>query len=120
MPRAPKSTGAEGRPASDLRPRQAVRKKSPPKDPLWAARRQFRLIAAQIQKLSRRLRELQGQIPLPDDLREREEHRAPFTVGMHLRATLEGAVNDHLDPAAGALLAAIQVNQAQLESQFYE
>jgi hypothetical protein len=87
---------------------------------LSAHKRQLRLIAAQIKKLSRRLRELHGQIPLPEDFREREERQAPYTLEMHLRATMEGAISDHLEPAADALLAAVEVNTAMLESRFYE
>jgi hypothetical protein len=87
---------------------------------LSAHKRQLRLIAAQIKKLSRRLREVHGQIPLPEDFREREERLVPYTLEMHLRATMEGAIRDHLEPAADALLAAVEVNTAMLESRFYE
>jgi hypothetical protein len=117
---APGSSGAGRRPASAVRSGKTARRAGGPHNPLRSHKRQLRLIAAQIRKLSGRLRELYGQIPLPDGLTAREEHRAPYTVEMHLRATVEGAIGDHLEPAADALLAAVEVTNALLESQFYE
>ncbi len=117
---APGNAGTGRGPASVVRSGKTARKAGRPQDPLSVRKRQLRLIAAQIKKLSGRLRELYGQIPLPDDFKAREEHCAPYTVGMDLRAAVEGAISDHLEPAADALLAAVEVTNALLESQFYE
>jgi hypothetical protein len=117
---APGNTGAGRRPASGMQSGKTARKAGRSQDPLSAHKRQLRLIAAQIRKLSGRMRELYGQIPLPDDFKAREEHCAPYTVEMDLRAAVEGAISDHLEPAADALLAAVEVTNALLESQFYE
>ncbi len=82
-------------------------------------RRQIRMLAAWVDKVVVRLRELHGQIPVPPDLAKREEHRAPRTVAMNLRAAIEGTIHDHLEPAHNQLLAFLNVTEAQLQSQFY-
>jgi hypothetical protein len=66
------------------------------------------------------LDEVWDQLPRPDDLDERQEHRRPYDQATDILATIECTLADDLHPAVKALRRSARITDAELEQEFQE
>jgi hypothetical protein len=66
------------------------------------------------------LDEVWDQLPRPDDLDERQEHRRPYDRATDILATIECTLADDLHPAVKALRRSARITDAELEQEFHE
>jgi hypothetical protein len=88
----------------------------PPSQPWTIARGQAMLAAAadRIAGAIEVLDEVWDQLPRPDDLDDRQEHRLPYDQATDILATIECVLADDLHPAVKALRRSASITDASL------